>query len=298
MKNTGVIIARFQTPHLHDGHFNLINHVKEKHHRIVIVLGVSPLKSSRKNPLDFYTREKLVKQHYPEIVILPLNDTKYDTRWSSDLDHLLLITFPHEKFVLYGSRDSFIPHYSGKFEVSEIDKTGDVNASLLRDEICDKALETLDFRCGIIYSNYNAYPKIYATVDMAVFRNNYKQVLLAQKETEGKWRFPGGFSDPVDADFEAAALRELHEECGNIEVGDVRYEKSFKVDDWRYRSEEDKIITTLFSSTLLFGDAKAGDDIFKVDWFDISYISTLLNEGKVVEEHIPLMNYLISKYVK
>ncbi|HXA00363.1 MAG TPA: NUDIX domain-containing protein [Cytophagaceae bacterium] len=297
MENTGVIIARFQTPYLHEGHFSLINYVKERHSKIVIVLGVSPLKNCRKNPLDFYTREKLVRQHYPEITILPLSDTKYDARWSSDLDHLLSITLPHENFVLYGSHNNFIPYYSGKFEVSKPDRAGDVNASLLRDETCNKALDTIDFRCGIIYSNYNAYPKIYATVDMAVFRDNKKQVLLAQKESEGKWRLPGGFSDPVDADFEAAALRELREECGDIVVDDVRYEKSFKVDDWRYRNEEDKIITTLFSSSLVSGDAKADDDICKVDWFDLSQISNLLNEGKVVQEHIPLINYLISKYV-
>lgn len=296
MKNTGVIIARFQTPYLHEEHITLINYVKERHNKIVILLGVSPLKSSRKNPLDFYTREKLVKQHYPEIVILPLRDTKYDARWSSDLDHLLSVTFPHENFVLYGSRDGFIPHYSGKFKASEIEKMSDANASLLRDEICDKVLDTTDFRCGIIYSNYNAYPKIYATVDMAVFRDNHKQVLLAQKESEGKWRFPGGFSDPVDVDFEAAALRELHEECGNIEVGNICYEKSFKVDDWRYRNEEDKIITTLFSSTLISGTPQAADDIYKVEWFDVSQISGLIKERKVVQEHISLMNYLVSKY--
>jgi bifunctional NMN adenylyltransferase/nudix hydrolase len=99
-------------------------------------------------------------------------------------------------------------------------------------------------------------------------------------------------------DFEAAVLRELHEECGSIEVGHVCYEKSFKVDDWRYKNEEDKIITTLFSSTLIFGDAKAGDDIYKVDWFDLHSLGALLQEAKVVEEHIPLIRYLIGKYLK
>ncbi|MFL5729851.1 MAG: NUDIX domain-containing protein [Cytophagaceae bacterium] len=297
MKNTGVIIARFQTPYLHEGHLKLINFVKSKHHRVVIVLGVSPLKNSKKNPLDFYTREKLVKKEFPDVVVLPLRDTKFDTRWSSDLDQLLSVTFPGEKFVLYGSRDSFIPHYSGKFEISETGQAGDFSSTLLRDDICDKALDSTDFRCGVIYSNYNTYPKIYATVDMAVFRKEGSQILLAQKESEGKWRFPGGFSDPADADFEAAALRELREECGSIEVGNVTYEKSFKVDDWRYRNEEDKIITTLFSSTLTFGDAQAGDDIFKVEWFDITQLNGLIKEDKVVQEHIPLVSYMISKYV-
>jgi bifunctional NMN adenylyltransferase/nudix hydrolase len=297
MKNAGAIIARFQTPYLHEGHLSLINYVKSRHDKVVIVLGVSQLKRSKKNPLDFYTREKLIRKHYPDVVILPLSDTKYDSRWSADLDHLLSSSFPNEKFILYGSSDGFIPHYTGQFNVSETE-TSDQNASLLKDETCDKTLDTLDFRCGIIYSNYKAYPQIYATVDMAVFRNEHTQVLLAQKESEGKWRLPGGFSDPADANFEAAALRELHEECGNIEVNNVCYEKSFKVDDWRYKNEEDKIITSLFSSTLISGNAQAGDDIYKVEWLDLLSLNALLREGKVVEEHIPLISYLTGKYLK
>ena len=51
-KPTGVIIARFQTPALHEGHLSLIRQVKQKHNRLIIVLGVSPVKGSRKNPLD------------------------------------------------------------------------------------------------------------------------------------------------------------------------------------------------------------------------------------------------------
>ncbi len=55
---TAVIIARFQTPHLHEGHKQLIGMVKENHAKLIILLGVSPIMSSRKNPYDYYTREK------------------------------------------------------------------------------------------------------------------------------------------------------------------------------------------------------------------------------------------------
>ena len=110
----GVIIARFQTPYLHDGHKALINEVLSKHGKTVIVLGVSPIRGSRRNPLDFHTREKMIKKEYPEVVVLPLPDHPLDAKWSSGLDTLLSNTFPGSSFTLYGSRDCFINYYSGK----------------------------------------------------------------------------------------------------------------------------------------------------------------------------------------
>ena len=55
---TAVIIARFQTPYLHEGHRQLISQVKTNHAKLIIVLGISPIVGSRKNPYDYYTREK------------------------------------------------------------------------------------------------------------------------------------------------------------------------------------------------------------------------------------------------
>jgi bifunctional NMN adenylyltransferase/nudix hydrolase len=298
MKTTGVIIARFQTPYLHEGHFKLILSVKEKHNRVVIVLGVSPVKGSLRNPLDFYTRERMVKKSFPDVIVLPLADQRDDKKWSSDLDQLLNATFSNGRFVLYGSRDSFIPLYSGKNEVSAFPSAGDFNGSDLRDHICDKVRDTEDFRCGIIYAYYNTYPKVYPTLDIAVFREGYQSILLGKRNSEGKWRLPGGFSDPSDDDYESAAQRELHEECGPIEVGEMKYEKSFKVDDWRYKKETDKIITLMFSCMYVFGDPKGSDDIDEVAWFNLESLRKMIASKEIVEEHFPQLNFLIAKYIK
>ncbi|HEY0272675.1 MAG TPA: NUDIX hydrolase, partial [Chitinophaga sp.] len=102
MKSTGVIIARFQTPYLHEGHHHLIRHVTSQHHRTVLVLGTAPVRSSKRNPFDFYTREAMIKADYPAIPILPLRDYADDKVWSEKLDELLINTFPGEKFILYG----------------------------------------------------------------------------------------------------------------------------------------------------------------------------------------------------
>jgi bifunctional NMN adenylyltransferase/nudix hydrolase len=89
MKSTGVIIARFQTPYLHEGHSGLIENVRERHNKVVVVLGVSAVKGSLRNPLDFYMREKMVKMASPDVIVLPLADTRNDTTWSTSLDQLL-----------------------------------------------------------------------------------------------------------------------------------------------------------------------------------------------------------------
>jgi bifunctional NMN adenylyltransferase/nudix hydrolase len=296
MKKIGVIIARFQSPYLHEGHITLIDSVKKDHNKTVIVLGVSPVLGSRKNPLDFHTREKMIKRAYPEVVVLPLSDHPLDSKWSQNLDSLLTNSFPGSSFKLFGSRDSFIKYYSGHFEVVELPELSSHNATLIREQINDKVLDSEEFRTGVIYAYSNTYLKVYPTVDIAVFRNNKAQMLLGKKEIDNKWRLLGGFSDPTDESFEAAAKRELTEECGAIEITEMKYEKSFRVNDWRYRSEADKIITSLFSTDFIDGNPAGNDDIAEVKWFTLNEIQLMMEKQFTAEEHIPQLSLLLSKY--
>jgi len=296
-KPTGVIIARFQTPSLHEGHLELIRQVKQKHNRVIIILGVSPVRGSRKNPLDYYTRERMIKQQFPEIIVLPLSDQKSDTVWSQKLDELLHSNFPHETFLLYGSRNSFMDTYSGKFKTEALPPVQDYNATAMREAISDKVFDTEEFRAGIIYNTYNLFPSVYATVDIALFRNNKTELLLGRKPNENVWRLPGGFSDPTDDNFEMAAARELQEECGAVETGPMRYVASLRVNDWRYRSEVNKIITTLFSTDLLYGEPAAGDDLQEVRWITVTDIPNLIAKGEINDTHIPLLAKLTEKYI-
>ncbi|NIG52556.1 NUDIX domain-containing protein [Chitinophaga sp. Cy-1792] len=295
-KPTGVIIARFQTPSLHEGHLEIIRQVKEQHNRVLIVLGVSPVKGSRKNPLDYHTRERMIKQLFPEIIVLPLSDQKSDMVWSHKLDELLHNTFPHETFQLYGSRDSFIGTYTGRYPTVALPPVSDYNATALREAISDKVFDTEEFRAGIIYNTYSLFPSVYATVDIAVFRNNKTELLLGRKPNETAWRLPGGFSDPEDESFEAAARRELQEECGTFEPGDFEYVSSLRVNDWRYRSEVNKIITTLFATDLIYGEPAAGDDLEALRWVNVKDIPQLIAQQEITDTHIPLMQLLLKKY--
>lgn len=294
---TAVIIARFQSPYLHEGHHELIKQVKANHNKLVIVLGLGPVSGTRKNPYDYYTREKMIKRDYPEVVILPINDHPSNDAWSQNLDTLLKRVFPGEQFTLYGSRDSFIPFYSGRYETIELPGHGDYNATEIRKQYADKVFDSDDFRAGILYAYYNQYTKVFPTVDVAMFRNNKTELLLGKKSTNNKWRFIGGFADPEDESFEGAAARELKEECGDVDFTEMAYEVSCKIDDWRYRHEADKIITTLFSCDYKSGEAKAQDDIIAIQWFKLSEIPQLLNDGQTSAEHGALFNFILTKYL-
>lgn len=292
MKSTAVVVARFQTPYLHEGHRSLLDRIRLKHHRVVVVLGVSPLKGSRRNPYDFYTRERMLRQAYPDLFVLPLADHPSDTAWSAHLDALLRTSFPNEAFLLYGSRDSFAAAYSGSLPVEALPEQSSRSATDVRAEHSDQVLDSVDFRLGINYAVQNAYTKIYPTVDVAVFAEGRTQLLLGRKRGRPEWRLPGGFADATDADFEAAARRELTEECGPLEIGPLRYVGSAKIDDWRYRAEVDKIMTLLFAADLLYGRAQAGDDLETVEWFAVDGLESMIRDGKVSKEHVPLLNML------
>lgn len=292
---TGVIIARFQTPYLHEGHIDLIEKVKANHNKLIIVLGISPV-PGRKNPYDYYTREKMIKKEYSDVVVLPLSDHPSDVAWSENLDNLLSSVFPTEQFKLYGSRDSFIPYYTGRFETVDLPEHGDYNATELRKKYQDQIFDSRDFRAGILYAYHNQFKKVYPTVDVAVFRNDKQEILLGRKANSSKWRLVGGFADPEDENYEVSARRELVEECGQIEVGDMTYETSMKIDDWRYRSDTDKIITLLFSCDLQYGTPTAHDDIAEVKWFKLEGIENLITSGQFSNEHTGLIRFLTNKY--
>jgi bifunctional NMN adenylyltransferase/nudix hydrolase len=73
---------------------------------------------------------------------------------------------------------------------------------------------------------------------------------------------------------------------------------SRKIDDWRYRKEEDKIISSLFTASLAYGNPTAKDDLEKVEWFDVSELQEMIEEEKIVAEHHDLIKSLLEHLKK
>lgn len=324
MKNTevvdkkgtiGIVVARVQTPDLHEGHTSLINHVTANHSNVIVFLGIARIQNTKKNPLDFPTRKLMIQAMYPSIIVLPLEDNRSDEKWSSNLDSTVRTIFPDKKGMLYGSRDSFLPHYHGSHDTEAFPAVGEHNATELRAEAAETPLPSKVFRAGVIYGIAKQRPITYPTVDVVVVDGD--KILLARKPAETLFRFVGGFVDRTDPNWEAAARRELYEETKLSSLG-MEYVCSHAIQDWRYKGLDNGIMTTLFMTHAWdqMGKPEASDDIAEVKWFDIKdlcSVTTELSEGsghvakkiydfkikdKIVPEHIILMETFLRKLIK
>jgi bifunctional NMN adenylyltransferase/nudix hydrolase len=285
--DVGVIVARFQVHELHEAHKELIDSVLARHSRVLIFLGLSPLRNTTNNPLDFKSRRKMVQESYPDIEVFYIEDTNSDEIWSAKLDkEIQRWVNPGNSVILYGSRDSFIRHYDGKHKTCELESNTYVSGTEIRNQICNFYPVTKDFRAGQIAATAQRFPTAYQAVDIAVF-NDRNQLLLGAKELEPKWRFIGGFSDPKSLSLEDDAKREVKEEA-DIEIGNIKYVGSMLIDDFRYRKEKDKVKTVLFKADYLFGSIQPNDDIHLLKWFDFDS----LKEDDFMPEHAKLFKML------
>lgn len=290
--DVGVIIGRFQIHELHSEHKKMINEVFKRHEKVILFLGVSPTFSTRRNPLDFISRKVMFESEYESkfSAIIPLYDKKLDGVWSNQVDKKIREVFPLESVVLYGSKDSFIPHYKGKFDVIELQPDNMVSATDIRNEISKKVERSKEFRAGVIYSCFHSYNIVHPVIDVAILNEDETEVLLGRKHDEILFRFIGGFVDVTDENLEQTVRREAAEETG-LEVGGIKYIASTKVKDWRYRSDSDRsIMTTFFKAKKISGHEKGADDIAEVKWFKIAD----LRPEHLVTEHGHLLTHLNS----
>ncbi|AKF04257.1 NUDIX domain-containing protein [Sandaracinus amylolyticus] len=283
----GVVVARFQSPELHDGHRHLLDVVESRHPRLLVVLGTArTYVPTSKNPLDFATRREMVRGRYPLALVAELPDCRGDAMWSRALDAIVAEHAPAGDAVLYGSRDSFLRSYSGEHRCEEIDPIEDHTATALRLEAVTRPATTDDFRRGVIYAATTRPPVVYQTVDVAITDDRRRRVLFAKKrEDAGALRFLGGFVLPGDDSLEAAARREAIAESGGLEIGDATYLGSTRVDDWRYRGGADRITTALFVAPYLLGRATGADDVDENEWVSELDVTSGAIAARLVPEH-------------
>lgn len=296
-EQVGIIIGRFQTNELHEGHKHIIREVTQRHKRVIIFLGVSVIPSTKRNPLDFFTRKVMIENEFPGITVLSIPDVRDDKIWSKNLDKRINEIVLNESVILYGSRDSFIKAYTGTYKVEELEAISYQSATVIRNDLTTETLSSKDFRTGVIYGINHRYTTCYPTIDVAITDGN-DRLLLARKDGEKLWRFIGGFIDPAkDSTAESAVKRETAEET-HLEVDGIEYISSVRVDDWRYRSEVDKIMTFFYSAKYIFGKPEPDDDIVELRWFSIEKeIKDNKGVDLFVEEHrILYQEYL--KYLK
>jgi len=293
--DVGVIVARFQVHNLSEAHRDLIYTVAQRHKKVIIFLGLSPLLGTRSNPLDFESRKQMVLEAFPDTTVLYIKDMPDDLAWSKRLDeqiadHLL----PRQTVMLYGGRNSFIEHYVGRYPVTELESKTYLSGTELRRQISSRVKGTADFRAGVIWSTNNRWPSVQCTIDV-IITDERDRLLLVRKHGETKFRFVGGFAQPDTDTFEIDANREIHEEAG-VQCASPVYIGSRVIDDWRHRGEIDKIKSLIFEAKYLFGTPSPLDtqEIAEVRWFPVSELSA--NKSIIAPEHHSIFNLYLTRH--
>lgn len=235
-----VVIGRFQTPYLHQGHLELLRRANNYSDNLLVLIGCTAAVGTDKNPMDFETRKQLIKYNCE---IKPLYDMLSDKDWSDQVDKII-DDLGFKEATIFGGRDNSIEnYYSGKHEVKIINDIGVHSATALRKAVgMSNPRNSEDFRAGIIYATEKRYPIVYSTVDVIV--KNGDKYLIGKKGD--KYCFAGGFVDPSDNSLQDAAIRELKEETGITNFGDIDYCGSIRINDHRYKGTKDSIMTHCF----------------------------------------------------
>lgn len=305
-------VGRFQfheiTPELLETYKNLLKQAS----LVNIVVCLSPLKNTKNNPFDFKTRKNVLRELLANTgnlggQIYYLNDNKSDTEWSAQLDSLVYSSLMSsyggsgdikghniDDIIICG-RQSTVGSYNGRFKFQAVNEDHIISYEKIVKQAIANPPATKDFRLGVLASLYERFTTAYTCVDIAIFNEDKTKILLGYKNSDKIndkifYRFVGGFSDVKSKSFEEDARREVYEEVG-IEITDIQYVASFIVDDLRYRNEEDKIKTILFSAKYMYGPVKPSDDLDGAKWFDVDK----LKKEDIVTTHRPLFERLFNK---
>lgn len=299
---TNIIIGRFHCDTLTAGHHHLINESLKKRPKatLVFLIGDRFPGYTNKNPLPTEARRKMLKFYYPDCIVHTIYDNPSDKEWSNQVD---TIAWRYKNPVLFGSRDSFIPKYHGSLKCVGIKELPNTCATDRRKHLAKVVYNSHFFRAGVIHAVENRFPTAYPTVDIAVLKTNQTapmslipngvELLLGRKPGKTKFCFIGGFVDPTDSCLEVAAGRELSEEVPGIITHEMKYVGSMKIDDFRYKGTKDGIITSLFTTYVMGGSIKAGDDIEEVKFFDL----VNFDMSVLTEYHHPLFE-MLKKHLK
>jgi len=310
-EGVGIIVGRFHVSALTKGHTDLFDSVIARHQKVLCIIGLAPIKATKINPLDFEARRRMIAEQYPDMIIFYIKDQPDDTTWSRNLDDIISDNIPPaSNATLYGSRDSCLSYYSGRYNTKELLQQSYVSGTKDRSNISYEAGNSEDFRKGVIWATQNQYDTAFCTVDIAIINKDVieggPQLLLGRKENEKKFRFIGGFIDPRKTEnsrnnrrddvFQHNARREVYEETGyNMEIGTIQHIGSYLMDDWRYRSEKSKIITSFYFAYYEQGRPEPTDDIYELKWFSLREFVC----DKYVKENLEVVHYeLMQELIK
>lgn len=128
------------------------------------------------------------------------------------------------------------------------------------------------------------YPRPCVTTDvLIVTRQTNPKILLIQRGNEpykGMWALPGGFVD-MDEDLHTAALRELKEETGIVDVSITQFKTYGSVD----RDPRHRTISIVYTASVNEPiEAQGMDDAVDAQWFEVGHLPALAFDHQTIIE--------------
>lgn len=292
----GVAVGRFQVHTLHEGHRYLIDEMYKRHTDVLVLIGAHDAQPTDRDPLSFEQRRALLQEVYPAITVAKIDDHPSDDVWSQELDKLITETAKGRNVILYGSRDSFIPYYCGRYETCTLKEITGVSGSKQRQEMSTNVTHSEPFRRGVIHAVTGMRePIVYTTVSVAVLRSSKKEVLLCRRPHEVKWHFLGGVVTPADTSFEYTAKRVIAEMVGDDTLDDLLYISSAKINDRRFHKAKDSILSPFFVTSQVFGVSEEINDQSDLQWFPVHDVAEYLHDdhlqfGKALAQYLKEKN--------
>lgn len=299
LKSLGVIIGRFQTSKITPGHEFLFDEVYKKHENVIVFIGCKPPQQQpdSKNPLDFFSRKMMLLKKYPNLTVLSITDQRSNEDWSYELDKRIDEIKGNFEPILYGSRDSFISSYKGKYSTCELESDIIYSATSVRESIIQKTIESEEFRQGIIYGLSNrvlnglhgSYVFITQKKDDAI------KVLIGKKRGEKDYSFFGTLYNPtIDDSYLKTAKRAVKDSVGsNLEVTNFQFMFDHKLEVWSYASSEDKIHANFFMCDVAWGYPAPSYEYELVEWITPEELET----KRMVFEFETIKSYIIETFL-
>ena len=286
----GVVVGRFQVPMLHEGHRHVIDTTFAQSDHVIIGIGDTGGHPTPRNPLTYEARRAMVHEAYPDATIVMIRDQWNAAVWSQLLDRIIVAHggARAESIKLFGSRDSFLAHYMGRYPTTFVEAKSSPSGTEIRQRIAEGTYSGMaNERAGQILYQMTRPPFIYPSVHVAIVDTSRKCVLLGAHKRDGNHRrFFGADVEAADASFQHAAVRVLRKVLPDGTREALSVIGSARVDDPRYRGSNDGVLTTLFS-VLLSDDAACAAN--GGVWVDMSALPQVL-----IEEHHLLGTMLLA----
>lgn len=138
---TSVVVGRFQTPELHEGHISLLEKAyNESDNNLIVILAVTEDTPSLKNPYNVGIRKSIIKESsktYYVSTFATIKDYDSDHVWSHHLDNIIdSLTYGHE-VKIYHSRDSIKGHYFGKYPLVSVKAKAKLSSTEIRKKVIE-----------------------------------------------------------------------------------------------------------------------------------------------------------------